>query len=61
MWRAVELEAIARQYHLSLCIGGPVLLTDAEIAETAQGFTSYGVQDDYKDIAAGTPKEKKQA
>jgi L-fuculose-phosphate aldolase len=54
MWRAIELEAIARQYYQSLTIGGPVLLTDAQIAETVAGFSSYGVQDDYKDIAAGT-------
>lgn len=59
MWRAVELEAIARQYVLSLTIGGPILLTDEQIAETAAGFSSYGVQDDYKDIAAGTPQEVK--
>lgn len=59
MWRAVELEAIARQYYLSLAIGGPVLLTDQEIAETVAGFSSYGVQDDYKDIAAGTAQEDK--
>lgn len=59
MWRAVELETIARQYYLTLAIGGPVLLSDAEIAETAQGFSSYGVQDDYKDVAAGTAQMEK--
>jgi len=46
MWRAVELETIARQYYLSLAIGGPVLLSQAEIAETMAGFGSYGVRDD---------------
>lgn len=56
MWRAIELETIARQYYLSLCIGGPVLLTEDEIAQTMAGFGSYGVQDDYKDIAAGTSR-----
>lgn len=59
MWRAVELETIARQYYLSLCIGGPVLLTDQQITDTMAGFSSYGVQDDYKDIAAGTSQEGK--
>ena len=48
MWRAVELETIARQYHLSLMIGGPVLLSDAEIAEAAAAFGSYGLRDDHK-------------
>ncbi len=46
MWLAVELETIARQYYHSLLIGGPVLLSDAEIAETAAAFASYGVQDE---------------
>lgn len=44
MWRAVELETLARQYWHTLAIGGPVLLTDAKIAETARRFGSYGVQ-----------------
>lgn len=51
MWRAVELETIARQYYLSLTIGGPVVLSEAQIAETLAGFASYGLQD--------TPKAKK--
>jgi L-fuculose-phosphate aldolase len=42
MWLAVELETIARQYYQSLLIGGPVLLSDAEIAEAAEKFGSYG-------------------
>ena len=44
MWRAVELETLARQYCHALAIGTPVLLTDAEIAETAKKFGSYGLQ-----------------
>ena len=44
LWRAGELETLARQYHLALAIGGPVLLSDAEIAETAAGFANYGLQ-----------------
>src|SRR5690606_6794743 len=35
MWLADELETLARQYCLSLAIGGPVLLGAAELAETA--------------------------
>ena len=34
MWRAVELETIARSTTMSLLIGGPVLLSDGEIDET---------------------------
>ncbi len=44
MWRAVELETIARQYWQALLIGGPVLLGDAEVAEAAAKFGSYGLQ-----------------
>lgn len=45
MWRAVELETIARQYYLSLAVGGPVLLSEAEIAEAATSFGGYGLED----------------
>ena len=45
MWLAIELEQIAKQYYMSLLIGGPVLLNEAEIAETAKGFSTYGLQD----------------
>jgi L-fuculose-phosphate aldolase len=46
MWRAIELETIAKQYYLSLAIGGPNLLSDAQIEETIAAFGGYGVQDD---------------
>lgn len=44
MWRAVELEAIARQYYLALQIGGQVVLSDAAIDETRARFAGYGLQ-----------------
>jgi L-fuculose-phosphate aldolase len=44
MWLAVELETLARQYFNTLLIGGPVLLNEAEIADAARSFASYGVQ-----------------
>jgi L-fuculose-phosphate aldolase len=50
MWLAVELETIAKQYYLSLALGNPVVLSDEQIAETASGFATYGLQD--------TPPEK---
>jgi L-fuculose-phosphate aldolase len=43
MWLAVELETIARQYYLSLALG-PHILSEEEIAETARGFSTYGLQ-----------------
>jgi L-fuculose-phosphate aldolase len=45
MWLAVELETIARQYVLALTLGSPHILSEAEIDETAKGFSSYGLQD----------------
>ena len=42
MWHAVELETLARQYYHSLLIGGPVILTDEQIAETAAAMKGYG-------------------
>jgi L-fuculose-phosphate aldolase len=45
MWLAVELETLARQYWTALQIGGgPVLLSEAEIAEALQAFSGYGLQ-----------------
>ncbi len=42
MWLAVELETLARQYLLSLTIGGPVLLDEAEIERNVNLFKGYG-------------------
>jgi L-fuculose-phosphate aldolase len=44
MWHAVELETLARQYYLSLALKDYVILSEEEIAETARGFSSYGLQ-----------------
>jgi L-fuculose-phosphate aldolase len=52
MWLAVELETIARQYYLSLVLGGPVLLPDEEIANVIERFRSYGPRP--KETAATT-------
>jgi L-fuculose-phosphate aldolase len=45
LWRAVELETLAKQYYHALLIGGPVLLNEAEMAETAARLHGYGVRD----------------
>ena len=44
MWLAVELEALAKQYCLALQLGEPHVLGEAEIAETARRFSTYGLQ-----------------
>ena len=41
LWRAVELEALARQYHACLIAGGAVMLSQAEISEAQQQFAGY--------------------
>jgi L-fuculose-phosphate aldolase len=44
MWRAVELETIAKQYFYALTLeGGPVILPDAAIADTLKAFGTYGL------------------
>lgn len=43
MWRAVELETLARQYYHSLLLGNPHILSRQEIDETLSGFASYGL------------------
>jgi len=42
MWRAVELETIAKMYYLALSIGSPVILDDEEISRIVERFKSYG-------------------
>lgn len=41
-WLAMEFETIAKQYYLSLSIGGPVLLPDEEIWKVVELFKGYG-------------------
>ncbi|MBF3368245.1 class II aldolase/adducin family protein, partial [Leptospira interrogans serovar Pomona] len=43
MWRAVEVEPLARQYALALQIGTPALLTDGEVTQVLQKFATYGL------------------
>lgn len=42
MWRAVEIESLARQYVLALGVGEPRLLDDAQMAEVIERFADYG-------------------
>jgi L-fuculose-phosphate aldolase len=44
MWRAVELETLAKMYALARSIGRPHILPDEEIALTVERFKSYGYQ-----------------
>ncbi len=42
MWRAVELEAIARQYSLARQLGDPAILSDDQVGQTLKAFQEYG-------------------
>jgi len=42
LWLAVEIETLARQYYLSLAIGGAQVLPDEEIARVVEKFKNYG-------------------
>jgi L-fuculose-phosphate aldolase len=42
LWLAGEVETLARQYILSLLLGGPNLLSDDEVARVAERFRGYG-------------------
>lgn len=59
MWLAVELETIARQYYNTLLIGGPVLLSEAEIADTRKSFSTYGLQERPEEPAAAAAGKKR--
>jgi L-fuculose-phosphate aldolase len=42
LWRAVELETLAKQVYLARAIGQPVILDDDEIMRTVDRFKGYG-------------------
>lgn len=46
LWRAVELEDLARLYYLSLVGGGAVILDDDEVMRTVARFEHYGPRDE---------------
>ena len=43
MWRAGELEALAKMYLLASACGQPVILSDDEIGRTIERFAGYGM------------------
>ncbi len=44
LWRATELEALARTYYLASLAGSPVILPDDEIMRTVARFETYGTR-----------------
>lgn len=45
MHQAEELEALARQYYQALQIGGPIVLSRAQMAQVHKRFKNYGPRD----------------
>jgi L-fuculose-phosphate aldolase len=43
MWRAVEVETLARQYTIALQVGKPVMLRDDEVVQVIEKFGNYGL------------------
>ncbi|MGO4873001.1 MAG: class II aldolase/adducin family protein [Roseiarcus sp.] len=42
MYRAVEMEALARMYYLAIAVGRPAILSDEEVARIVERFKTYG-------------------
>jgi L-fuculose-phosphate aldolase len=42
LWRALELENLARIYYQATLAGEPIILSDAEIYQTVERFKNYG-------------------
>ena len=57
MWLALEMETLARQYYMSLSIGGPVILPDGEIDRVMEKFKIYGLRS--KQTPAARPRKTK--
>ncbi len=43
LWRAGELETLAKMAYLASCAGAPVILSEDEIARTVERFKGYGL------------------
>jgi L-fuculose-phosphate aldolase len=46
LWRAHELETLAKHYHLARQIGSPVILPDDEIERLIPRFAAYGTSNE---------------
>lgn len=48
VWRAVELETLAKQYYYSLALGNRTILPSDEIVRVLESFKTYGLQSETK-------------
>jgi L-fuculose-phosphate aldolase len=56
MWRAVELETLAKMYVIARSVGRPHILPDEEIAITVERFKSYGYQSNVVAALVAAPR-----
>ncbi|HVM84317.1 MAG TPA: class II aldolase/adducin family protein [Candidatus Binatia bacterium] len=59
LWLAVEIETLAKQYYLTLAIGGARILPDDEIARVIEKFKSYGPRGKAAAARKAMPKKRK--
>jgi L-fuculose-phosphate aldolase len=59
MWRAGELETIAKMFYLASSIGKPEILSDDEIARIVERFKNYGYQAPKERAETKKPAKKK--
>ena len=57
MWRASELETLAKMYYLALAAGRPVVLSDDEIMRIVERFKSYGRGPEAEVVKRVAPKK----
>jgi L-fuculose-phosphate aldolase len=58
LWLAGEIETLAKQYFLSMQIGGARILPEAELDKVVMQFKGYGMQDKPKSTAAAKAAQK---
>jgi L-fuculose-phosphate aldolase len=57
MWRAGELETLAKMYYLAISAGRPVVLSDDEVMRIVERFKTYGRGPEGAFNARATPKK----
>jgi L-fuculose-phosphate aldolase len=58
LWRAVELETLAKMYILALGIGRPYILPDDEVSRIVERFKFYGYHSEKTKVQAKVPASK---
>jgi L-fuculose-phosphate aldolase len=57
MWRASELETLAKMYYLAMAAGRPAILADDEVMRVIERFKTYGRGPEGEVVARALPKK----